>query len=305
MSDPYEHPAPAELTKHVTAICGQRGVNWLCDLPLLVRELERDWGIAVGAPFEKGEYNFVAEALLSDGAEAVLKIAPPFEMTEIHGEAEFLKNRNGKGIARLIAEDRSRRALLIERVRPGITLDVHFASDPFACVDPAINVLRTLLARPPVHVSDFQVLDEWFTRFTRFRGTAFPQDRGERAMAIYERLRIQSEQIYYLHGDFHPGNIVTAGGPAYLAIDPKGVFGHLAYDIAVFLNNLHWWQKGKHGVEAELSKALRIFAKAFEIEESDLRDAAFASMVIGAWWNFDEMPEHYENQVALADIWDI
>ena len=305
MSKPYPPPFPPELIKHVTAICGARGVEWLERLPIVIAELEDRWDIEAGIPFEKGEFNFVAAAMRTDGSEAVLKIAPPYEQTEIHAEAEFLRSRDGNGCVRLVAEDRARSALLIERIRPGVTLDIHFAADPFACVEPAIEVLKSILMPPPTHIRDVQSLDAWFDRFRRFRETDFPQHYGERALAIYGNLREQTDRICYLHGDFHPGNIVTAGRDSHLVIDPKGLIGHVAYDIAVFLNNLHWWQKGNPGIEAELKKALTKFATAFEIDEGELRDACFACMVIGAWWNFEDMPEHYDNQVVLADVWDI
>lgn len=303
MPKTYEYPLPSELVKHVTALTRARGVEWLARLPSLIPELEEKWEIQIGAPFEKGEFNFVAEAK-GEGIDAVLKIAPPFETTEIFAEAEYLRVRNGDGCVRLIDEDRESHAVILERVRPGESMDVHFDSDPFACVEPAIEVMKVLLRRPGRH-SDVQYLDEWFDKFRRFRETDFPKTYGERALEIYGRLRQQHELVYYLHGDFHPGNIVTSHRGPFLAIDPKGVIGHLTYDIAVFLNNLHWWQKGSSGLVDNLNTAVEKFAAVFDIREQEIREAAYAYMIIGAWWNFDEMPEHYDNEVALADIWGI
>ena len=299
----YEHSPPAELVKHVMAICGRRGEEWLENLPDTIRELETAWDVTVREPFEKGEYNFVAPASSLNGLDAVLKIAPPYERIEIFAEAEFLRSRIGKGCVTLLHEDRSRLAILIERARPGHSMDVHFDSDPFACVEPAIGVLRSIHTRPPASLKEVHRLDDWFSRFRRFRETDFPQGYGEKALAIYEKLRQQHSRIYYLHGDFHPGNVVTSNRDPFLAIDPKGLIGHVSYDIAVFLNNLHWWQKGKPGLGAELDNALMKFTRAFEIPEQELREAAYAFRVIGAWWNFEDMPEHYDNEVALADVW--
>lgn len=303
MPEPYPYPIPSDLVKHVIAISGPEGVAWLDKLPHLITVLEAEWGLAVDAPFEKGEFNFVAPAA-SDQLDAVLKIAPPYQTTEILAEAEFLRVRDGKGCVRLLAEERVLSAILMERARPGDSMDIHFDGNPFACVDPAITVLRSIL-RPPMVGRDFQLLDTWFDKFRRFRETEFPQNYGERALGIYERLRLQTDRVQYIHGDFHPGNIVASGRGPFLAIDAKGLVGHVAYDIAVFLNNLHWWQKEKPGFEAELRKALNKFSAALDITERDLREACYAFMVIGAWWSFEDMPEHYDNEVALADIWDI
>ena len=303
MPEPYRHPFPSELAKHVTSICGRRGVEWLERLPELIADLEQSWGVTAEAPFQKGEFNFVAPASGND-IDAVLKIAPPYTTTEIFAEAQFLRARGGKGCVRLLAEERSVHAILLERARPGISMDVLFDADPFACVGPAIEVLKSIL-HPPAPRTDVQLLDDWFDRFRRFRETDFPQDYGEKALSIYERLRKQTDRIFYLHGDFHPGNIVTSDRAPFLAIDPKGLIGHVAYDLAVFLINLHWWQKGKPYLQTSLDLASREFAAAFGIEERDLRAAAYAHMVVGAWWTFDDMPEHYDNEVALADVWDI
>ena len=303
MSKQYPHPFPSELVKHVISISGPRGVEWLHRLPGLIAELESNWGLTAGAPFEKGEFNFVAPAA-SRELDAVLKIAPPYQTTEILAEAEFLRARDGKGCVRLLAEDPKFFAILMERARPGDPMDIHFDAEPFACVEPAIEILKSIL-RSPTHIKDVQFLDDWFGKFRRFRETDFPQPYGERALAAYEDLQRQTNRIHYIHGDFHPGNIVASDRGPFLAIDAKGLIGHVAYDIAVFLNNLLWWQRGKPGVEVELDKALRKFTVAFDLDEGVVRGAAFAYAVIGAWWSFEDMPDHHDGRVALADVWDI
>lgn len=294
---------PKELKTHVTAICGEAGIAWLADLPRIVSTLEEKWGVCTEEPFEKGEYNFVAPAS-SESVDAVLKVSPPYPTIEIFAEAAFLRNLNGNGAPRLLQVDRENRAILIERIRPGLTMDVYFADYPFGCVEPAIAVLKKIISPPPSPGTDVQTLDDWFDRFRRFRGTEFPQDHGERAVEIYEKLRQDKDRIYYLHGDFHPGNVVNSGD-GFVAIDPKGLVGHITYDISVFLNNLHWWQKGKPNVEDGLFSTAKKFGDSFGLSERSIREAAFAGMVIGAWWNFEDMPELYDNEVVLADIWEV
>jgi streptomycin 6-kinase len=135
--------------------------------------------------------------------------------------------------------------------------------------------------------------------------TAFPAEPSRKATEIYHRLSKQPNKTFYLHGDFHPGNVVTADRSAFLAIDPKGIIGHIGYDLAVFLNNLHWWQRESPNVEAFLNDAVTQFSESFQISESEIREWAFAYMVIGAWWNFEDMPEHYDGDVAMTDIWGV
>ena len=128
---------------------------------------------------------------------------------------------------------------------------------------------------------------------------------AEKALAIYETLRNQPEFVGYLHGDFHPDNIVSATREDFLLIDPKGMIGHLGYEIAVFLNNFHWWQDEAPDIRPRLASAIQTFSDAFGISPSELREWAYAQMVLSAWWTFDEMPDLYDNEVAKADIWDV
>ena len=114
MTERQRYQPPDELTKHVSAICGAAGVQWLNELPRLVAELESRWGVTTEPAFEKGEYNFVAPAQ-SESIDGVLKVAAPYPTIEIFAEAEFLRILNGSGAPRLLHEDRENRAILLER----------------------------------------------------------------------------------------------------------------------------------------------------------------------------------------------
>jgi len=304
MMKTFKDTLPEALVTHITAICGSRGLQWFDQLPETIRELEADWSISVNKPFPGIEFNFVAPATANQEA-VVLKIAPPFERTEIHAEAKYLRTREGHGAVKLIAEDRRLRAILIERALPGEALFTRFQDDPPSCVRPAIDVLRLLLRLPPSDFTDVDTLDNWFENFRSYSETDFPKKYAEKAFEIYERLSVQSGRIFYLHGDFHPGNIVAGTRAPFLAIDPKGIVGHLGYDIAVFLNNLQWWQNANPSMHNLLENAITEFAYSFDFAERELREWAFAYMVIGAWWNFKDMPEFYDTDFAMIDIWGV
>jgi len=305
MAKSFKDLLPSELIHHVTAICRRDGEEWVDGLENNVRELESMWSIKVLDPFAAGEFNYVAPARLSNGELAVVKLAPPYETTEIFAEAAYLRARDGRGAVHLIAEDRSRKAILIEHALPGKNMTESFENDEPASVEPAIRALKASLLPPPVGASDLVDLDRWFNGLRRFSSTEFPADYATKALKIYDDLSGGTSQTFYLHGDFHPGNLVTAVREPFLLIDPKGMVGHIGYDIACFLNNFHWWQDEKRDVASRLHKAVVQFADAFHIDPFELRQWAFAQMVLGAWWTFDEMPEFYDNEVAKADVWKV
>ena len=305
MSTRFKDSLPQELVMHIAAICGKRGSDWFDELPEQIRHLEHKWNLTVDAPFPGIEYNFVAPATKADGEKVVVKISPPYERIEIFQEAKYLRTREGVGVIRLLEEDREIKAVMLERAFPGEALFQTFASEPDASVGPAIRVLQNILRPVPADLHDVELLDNWFRRFQHYKETDFPKKYADRASEIYERLSRQPDRGFYLHGDFHPGNILTSDRSSFIAIDPKGIVGHIGYDVAVFLNNLYWWQKGKSTVSELLIKAVNEFSEALGIPEFELREWAFAYMVIGAWWDFEDMPDHYDGSVAMTDVWNV
>lgn len=295
---------PRELVKHVTAICGSDGEDWLDDLPSLLHKLESGWSLKVDPAFPAGEFNFVAPALRNRNEPVVLKISPPYRTIEIFGEAKYLRVRDGKGAVKLLAEDRDHRAILLERAVPGRNFTELFQDNEPRSIEPAIGVLRAALLPPPTDTADTISLDHWFDGLHRALATDFPSVYASKALAIYESLSARSD-LFYIHGDFHPGNAVSAGRAPYLIIDPKGVIGNIGYEIAVFLNNFHWWQQKKPDVIDRLDRAVADFSDAFDVDPVELRQWAFAQMVLGAWWTREDMPEFYDNAVAIADVWNV
>src|SRR6478736_1301580 len=83
-------------------------------LALIAAEVAAEWGVSLGPPFALSRYSYVAPA----GEDAVLKVTPP-EDDESDHEADALEHWSGDGAVRLLRRDRRRRALLIERARPG------------------------------------------------------------------------------------------------------------------------------------------------------------------------------------------
>ena len=83
-------------------------------LASIAAEVAAEWGVELGPPFALSRYSYVAPA----GDDAVLKVTPA-EDDESDEEADALELWDGDGAVRLLRRDRGRRALLIERARPG------------------------------------------------------------------------------------------------------------------------------------------------------------------------------------------
>src|SRR5829696_377160 len=93
----------------------KREPEWLDELPRVVRELAAAWDLALEEPID------TPHSLVIPAGDVVLKLNAPSHFEADH-EAEALARWGGRRAVRLIARDDARRALLIERCRPGTPL---------------------------------------------------------------------------------------------------------------------------------------------------------------------------------------
>ena len=86
----------------------------LTETQATAEQVAREWGLELGPPFALSRYSYVAPV----GDDAVLKVAWADD-DESLDEEDALTLWDGNGAVRLLRADKSRRALLEERARPG------------------------------------------------------------------------------------------------------------------------------------------------------------------------------------------
>jgi streptomycin 6-kinase len=183
-----------------------------------------EWGVSLGPPFSFSRYSYVAPA----GDAAVVK-ATPADDDEADHEADALARWDGDGAVRVLRNDPSRRALLLERASPGD--DLSTVSDDEATAI-AIDLGRRLWQpagspfRPVVpHVR------RWLDAAER-RGC----DPGPIATARRLLEELEPRQDTLVHGDFHHHNLLRHGD-RWVAIDPKAYLAEPEFDVPSFLWN--------------------------------------------------------------------
>lgn len=176
-------------------------------------------------------------ATLADGTDAVLKIAFPHRESE--HEADALARWNGNGAVRLLAHDRERSALLIERCRPGTHLRALGA-------DQALAILAGLVPRLWISAREpFRPLAEeavWWVSYLAERWELFgrPFERSLLDLAtsgLGELAKTQGEQVL-LHQDLHAENVLRAEREPWLVIDPKPLVGEREFAVAPVVRSL-------------------------------------------------------------------
>ncbi|MEV0563065.1 aminoglycoside phosphotransferase family protein [Dactylosporangium sp. NPDC050588] len=94
--------------------------DWLRRLPELVADIEADWAIRVGRVYTDATEAFVADATMTDGTPAVLKLIVPRAGNAAANEVTVLRLADGDGCARLLRHDVARDALLLEKLGPSL-----------------------------------------------------------------------------------------------------------------------------------------------------------------------------------------
>lgn len=304
MSESLKGNLPPAFEENVLGVCGERGRQWLGDLPKIVDRIAKKWSLAVDAPFPNLSYNYVAPCVCVDGSLAVLKIGLPEAADSIIcGEARFLGILNGSGAVKLLRYDENHRALLLKRLLPGENLKRLCAADDERTTRIAVEVLHRIKCEPPKG-HKFRTLESWIESFQKAVPKSFYADQMKKAQRFFAELLAASKKQQLLHGDFHHQNILSAQREPFLAIDPKGIVGDIGFETSVFLNNPRGWLLQHPNRQAIAARRIEIFAEAFAIEPSDLRKWAYAEAVLSAWWTIEDGGTDAEKWLACAAIWE-
>ena len=207
---------------------------WFQSLPNLLEEIAAEWDLTLGEPFELSHVSYTLPVQSPFGP-AVLKLQWPHP--ECLGEADALAHWNGAGAIKLLAHDRGRHALLVERCVPGVTLAACGAEDRIAIYLDLLRQLSVPAGAPfrslREEAAEWQgyLLSRW-----EAAGRPCPQAHIRAALDLLEWLPDSQGEQVLLHQDLHPGNVLTASRAPFLAIDPKPLIGEREFALSPIIN---------------------------------------------------------------------
>ncbi len=278
------------------------GPEWLDRLPRLAAECAAEWRLRLGRAFEGGNVSLVGAVECSDGLPAVLKINFPEEESE--HEADALDFWEGVGAVRLLAYDRRRRALLLERCRPGTTL--WQVRDEEEANRIACAVLRRLWRPPPADYVFRPLATEalrWAEELPRewaLMGKPFERTLIEHAVGAVEEFVPTQGELVVVHQDFHGGNVLRAEREPWLAIDPKPLVGERAFDAASLLRDRREELRQDPAAGRRVRRRLDQLTAELELDRERLRGWGIVHALA---WGFSGQTRKVEQDMIACARW--
>ncbi len=256
--------------------------------PPLPAQLVERWGVQSSELIADTRTSFVHRVLRRDGSRAIAKQLKPEGLHELSG-IDFLNWRQGHGSVRLL--DRQDAACLLEDAGVLVLKDYRLRHGE----DAASRIILSVVSE--LHSMSVNVPPNSLVPLRRHFQSLFQRAPREDdanlsaalsySASIADKLLSSQTDIRPLHGDLHHENIVSGSQRGWLAIDPQGLFGDPAYDVANVFGN-------PDGAFAEIIDPRRIthlldlFAPSIGCDREKILRYAIAHAGLSICWSLED-----------------
>jgi len=267
-----------KFEENIINLYGEQGKSWLHNISNIVQEISIKWGLSDLNPFTNLSYNYVVSGY-RENQPIVLKLGLDIEALRKEAAALRVFSRHG-GIEILLEKEG---ALLLEQAITGDSLKSYFPKRDIESVQIAANLISKL-HKAPIN-QDFPHIKDWLTALDR--DVDLPIDILIKARRLRDELLETSTEEVLLHGYLRHDNIIKKGED-WVAIDPKGVIGDPAFDLAAFIMNPIPELADDIDASSIIENRIIKFSSLLNIDANRIRDWYFVKRVLCSIWAIED-----------------
>lgn len=275
-----------KFEENIINLYAENGQSWLNNLPHLITRLKIEYGLTNLKSFKNLTYNYVLSGF--QGAQPiVLKVG--FDSHALKQEGLSLQAFRGCGAVNVLAENEG--ILLLERAVSGVSLKSYFREKD----NDAIQITRECFKRlhqaaiPTNH--HFPHVKDWLMALDK--NLNIPANYLCKARKLRDELIETSAIPVLLHGDLHHDNILQNGND-WVVIDPKGIIGEPAYEVAAFIRNPIPELLAHNNASNIIDNRISQFAEILKLSEHRIINWCYVQAVLAwAWALEDNCDETY------------
>ncbi|ARN85029.1 aminoglycoside phosphotransferase family protein [Candidatus Nucleicultrix amoebiphila] len=270
------------LEKNILALYGNRGKQWLANLPKVILILKEYWQLENIMPVTTMNYNYVVKATHQHHGAVVIKIS--CDQKTLEEELRALKHFDGDGSIILIDDNPEYQALLLQQAVPGNSLKDLYLKHPEKAMERYVDVMKKLHKKAaPQDLTHFLHINDWFKVLDCSSSNQLPTLLLKKAKYLKDQQIKTMKENLVLHGDLHHDNILL-NGHEWLAIDPKGIIGEPEFELAAFDLIRDSEMSDPRTIKPLLFKRITQLSTLAALDESRVRDWVFLRIMLSAAW---------------------
>lgn len=285
------------LEKNIKNVWGKIGQRWLNQLPSIIERLSDYWSLTNIKPVDNMSYNYVALATQKDNIPVVLKISCDEQL--IANEYKALKHFDGHGSVKVLDINKAHNALLLEQAIPGYLLKGHHPIKIENTIKIYAQVVKAL-SSPSLTTNNYTHVSQWCQALDRIEVGKIDKHFVKKAKELRSFLLNSAKQEYLCHGDLHLENIIQHG-KKWLAIDPKGIIGEMAFEVAAFDLISKDELKDTATIQEKIVTSATLLSRALDLCYERLLAWMFLRAILAAQWFLEDNGDPSE-MLTLATL---
>ncbi len=265
---------------NILNIYGEKGKAWIDELPELISAISSRLDLRDLKEVANLTYNYVLSGLQGDNP-IILKLGLDYEA--LTREAFALKFFARCGAVKVLAEDKG--MLLLERAVPGASLKRYFSDREQKSIEIACKVMTKLYQANIPTTHNFPHIKDWLAVLDK--DWAISDAYLKKARKLRDQLLQTAKPDVLLHGDLHHDNILQNGND-WMVIDPKGVIGEPAYEVAAFIRNPIPELLNHVDATTIIHNRITYFAEALTLHSGRIIDWCFVQAVLAWVWALED-----------------